>query len=143
MTTNIPSNRTWAGLLLIGKRLEPNEITKEARVSPSDSHHAGEARGNTGNIWPYGYWELSSRGKIETDTLSTHIEWILNQIEPVWSKIASVMSSDNNNTASVICFLECLTFNRGLELSAQLLGRLASLNLKLVLDIYTDHIEQF
>src|SRR5437867_8358111 len=93
----------------------------------------GDRRGES-KVWPHGYWELSSQDIVKTTDLAVHIEWLLDILETARAPLAALTKGDVK--ASISCFIESLSGHGGPAFSPMLLGRIASFELELILDIY-------
>jgi hypothetical protein len=123
--------RTYATLRLMGENLDPQRVTAQLGITPSQTHRAGE-RSKFGGVYPTGYWALTSKDALDTEDLEEHIDWLLRQVEPI---SVQWLEQQAGVRADVFCFVE-INSGAGLPFSSTLLGRLAALNLLLDLDIY-------
>lgn len=133
MSDNPNANRVYATLRLWGKALDPDRVTRLLHLTPSAYHRLGTPRGKKG-IWPHAYWEIDSENQVVSTDLALHIEWLLNQIEPVQADFMALRATEIH--ADIFCFWESLTGHGGPVFSPLLLRRIAALNLTLGLDIY-------
>lgn len=124
----------YATLILRGKGLNPQEITDSTGLSPSMSFKKGDYR-NKSDKWKHNYWSLSSRDKIQSSNLFNHIEWLMNQIEPVKAKFLDIVNN-KDISAEISCFWILPTNNEQLILKPELLNKIGGLGLQLNLDIY-------
>lgn len=125
--------RTYATFSLTGSDFDPDEVTSFLKIQPSDSFRAGDLRRN-GKPWKHSQWSLTTKDHVQSNDLSTHIEWLLDHIEPVHSYI--VRLTLRGTEASIFCFWELLSGNGGPTFMPSLLRRLANLDLDLGLDFY-------
>lgn len=132
MIDNPNASRAFATLRMIGKDLDPDEVTERLGLNPTNSHKQGDVRGH--GTWPQGYWEITSQARVVSTDLALHIEWLLDQIEPVREEFISLISSGIR--ADMFCFWESQTGNGGPSFKPKLMARLANLDLELGLDIY-------
>jgi len=136
MMDTLDASRTGATFRVWGKDLDPDEVTAQLGITPSETFKAGDQRGKSkGAIWKEGHWEISSEDHVSSKVLETHIEWLLDQLEPVHVQFTNLLST-GGVSADIFCFWEFSTHNAGIILSPSLIRRLAKLNLELDLDIY-------
>ncbi len=124
----------FATFILRGKGLNPQEVTDSLGVNPSKSFKRGDWRTET-ERWTRNFWSLTSQDKIQSDDLSTHIEWLLNQFEQVNNKLIEILKRDGVES-EISCFWIFPTEHEELEISSELLSRIASLGVNLNFDIY-------
>ncbi len=124
----------FATFILKGKGLNPHEVTDYLGINPSKSFKRGEWRNET-ERWTRNFWSLSSQDEVQSDDLSIHIEWILNQFEPVKNQLKNILNR-NGVDSEISCFWIFQTDHEGLELSSKLISRIAFLGVKLNFDIY-------
>ena len=126
--------RVYATFMLRGKELDPQLVSELLGMTPTRSFKRGDQRTEE-KKWPHGFWGLTSDERIQSTDLALHIEWVINQLEPVRQKLVEIMS-DKQIDAEISCLWMLSTSHDGLSVSAVLLERIASLGLKLNLDIY-------
>lgn len=124
----------FATFILRGKGLNPQEVTDSLGVNPSKSFKRGDWRTET-ERWTRNFWSLTSQDKIQSDDLSTHIEWLLNQFEQVNNKLIEILKRDGVES-EISIFWIFPTEHEELEISSDLLSRIASLGSNLNFDIY-------
>lgn len=134
MPKNENTPRIYATFILRGKELDPQVVTEQLGIIPSRSFKRGDKRTEQ-KRWPHGFWGLTSDERIHSTDLASHIEWVTNQLEPVRQRLLELMDVKNID-AEISCFWILPTSHDGLSLSSELLERIASLGLKLNLDIY-------
>lgn len=128
------NNHLFATFILRGKGLNPHEVTDSLGINPSKSFKRGDWRTET-ERWTRNFWSLTSQDEVQSDDLSTHLEWLLNQFEPVNNTLIEILKR-NGVESEISCFWIFPTEHEGLELSSELLSRIASLGVKLNFDIY-------
>ena len=134
MAENPNCQRTWATFRLGGTLLDPDEISTRLGIQPSHAHKRGDQRGHKGT-WPKGIWTLTSEDQVQSTDLQQHIEWLLDQLEPVQPTIDMLVTGQHLE-ADVFCFWESATGQGGPMFSANFLERFARLHVDLGLDIY-------
>lgn len=90
--------------------LDPLEITKALRLPPDHQHRDGEprlVRTKKGKVQEYaayrgGQWSMSSEQWVDSTCLATHLDWLLQQLEPHANAIRSILSGDV--TADLFCY---------------------------------------
>ena len=137
MPENEGTSVVFACLVLRGKDLVPQEVTDAIGIHPTKSFKRGDTRTGT-KKWPHGYWELSSKEAIHSSDLSMHLEWLAKQLELVTTQINKIIDKEGVD-AEVSCFWILPTSHESLSLSSELMMRIASLGLKIDIDIYGPH----
>jgi hypothetical protein len=137
MASSHPSvTRTWATFRIWGKYLDPADVTSRLKITPSRSFKAGDPHGEQGVYqWKHGYWGLTSEERMSSTDLGEHLEWLLDQLEPIKHELQTLIQ-ESDNRADLFCFWESESINPRLGLNPSILGRIAALNLRLDLDIY-------
>lgn len=126
--------RAYASLIFRGRDLNPLYISEYLEITPSISFKRGEKR-NEIKDWPHGYWELSSSDEINTGQLQPHLEWLMDKIEPK-KLIIKQLLTDETITSVISCFWILTGGHDALDLNPQLLIRISSLQIEIVVDIY-------
>lgn len=128
--------RTWATLRIWAKSLDPDTVTLHLGISPSEAWKAGDRFGKDGrNTRKHGRWALTSQEQIVSTDLVAHIEWILEQVEPMHDQLRELMQQPGMH-ADLFCFWETESINPGIEFSPAVMERAAALNLTIGIDIY-------
>lgn len=130
------STNPFVSMTLIGKDLNPNEITEYLSLSPYKSFKRGDQRTET-EKWKHGYWEICSVQGIKSPDITLHFSWLVNQLTPVRHKLTQLIKSQNIN-AEISCFWILPTGQSVFTLPPELLIQLADLGLKIEMDIYCD-----
>ena len=141
MTNRIMSDnknlvRVYATFILRGKELDPRMVTERLGIIPSRSFKRGDRHGDN-KKWPSGFWGLTSDGRILSADLILHIEWLINQLEPVEQALLELVNEQKFN-AEISCFWILPEDHGGLVLPSQLLERITDLGVNISLDIYCD-----
>ena len=124
----------YATLILRGEGLHPQYLTDSLGLSPSMSFRKGDLRNET-DRWKHNFWSLTSKGKIQSNNLATHVEWLMKQIEPVRTKFMDILSR-NGMDAEISCFWILPTDNELLNLDLDLIRNIADLGFSLKVDVY-------
>lgn len=132
-------NRRHASFSVLGSTLDPEQITAALSLTPDTAFKAGDLRGKTANKWQHGFWSISTESEVQSQKLEEHIAWLLDKLEPVSRQLADIRDSSEIH-ARVFCFWETDRMNDGIELSPDLMGRLARLNLQVGIDIYNSEL---
>lgn len=127
-------SRTYATLLIYPKGQHPDEITKTLGMHPTRISVKGD--GPLGRKRVNG-WFLSSQEIVESKDSRRHIDWLLDQIDPISLKITELQNSGAR--IKISCFWESISGNGGPTLSPKQMKRLASYNIELWWDIWFDH----
>jgi len=134
MNENNVNKHLFATFILRGKGLNPQEVTDNLGINPTKSFKRGEWRTST-EKWTRNYWSLTSQEKVQSDDLSNHIEWVIEQFEPVLPKLNEILSNKDVQ-GEISCFWILPAGHDGLSLNPVLLRKIADLKLILKLDIY-------
>jgi len=124
----------YATLVLRGKYLDPRSVTEELGIIPSRSFKRGDRR-TEAKKWPHGYWALTSSGNIESMDLALHLQWLIDQLEPVKPTLVRLLK-ESKISAVISCFWTLQTSHDGLSFNYTLLGRIAALGLNVEFDVY-------
>lgn len=136
MTSNESESQTFASFILIGKEINPEEITLELGITPSKGFKKGDKRSET-DTWKHGYWELCSIGRVKTSDLGDHIRWVIEHLFPVRSKL-SIILEDKDIRAGISSFSVLEKGQTVITLSPVLIRAIAELNLGIEFDLYAD-----
>jgi hypothetical protein len=112
-----------------GEDLDPAEVTRLLRCEPSSSHRRGD-RMKRGALWRKGAWLLSVRGSAEPEELTTDLLDRFAVDEHVWRSLAQ------RYDLQLRFGLFLNRWDRGLELSPALVGRIARVHARVIFDIY-------
>lgn len=134
MDKEIVSQKLYTVFDLRGKTLNPQEITDYLGIQPSRSFMRGEMRTNN-KKWPHGYWALESSKFVQSTDLALHLEWLINQLESVKTKLYELVENQQL-TATISCFWIMSGEHDGLVLSSELIQQAASLKVPIEFDIY-------
>ena len=94
-----------------GEAVDPLDITVALRLPPDYTHRTGEPvlrRARSGKVretrepYPHGMWIMSSRGLVKSPQLSTHIKWLLSELEPKVDAIQALLSG--GVSADIVCY---------------------------------------
>lgn len=129
-----PTSVVFASLVFRGKDLVPQELTDTIGHNPTKSFKRGDIRKNT-KKWPHGYWELTSKETVQSPDLAMHLEWLVDQIELSKTDIIRIVTQGGVD-AEISCLWILPTSHESLSLSSDLQIRIASLGLKINIDIY-------
>lgn len=132
-------NRRYASFTMLGATLDPEQITPALGLTPDRASKAGDLRGKTTSTWQHGFWSISTENEVQSQNLEEHIARLLDKLEPVSRQLAAIRESSEIH-ARVFCFWETNRMNDGIELSPDLMGRLARLNLQVGIDIYNSEL---
>ena len=130
-------DRSTVSIRFSGQDLDPDELTRVLSYSTLESirpqYHTRIHRGRSKSPIEKGIWSLGY-GEIDSVDLELKIETLLNKLTDdlkVWHQIASQYKGN------VFCGLFLDGWNRGFELSSELLEKLANRKLKIGFDIYS------
>lgn len=121
--------RTYATFRVYPGAVAPSAVTEALGLQPTRT----SIQGVKSPLHVNG-WFLSSKDVIESRDSRRHIDWLLDQIEPVASAIDALISSGAK--ADIFCFWESNSGNGGPELSPAQMSRLCRLNLSVGWDVW-------
>ncbi len=128
----------YATFYLWGKGFDPQEVTESLELLPTRSHKIGDWRNESKlDRWKHSYWSLSSKEEVKSSNLATHIEWIINKIEQSKSRLLDILNRDHIK-AEISCFWILPSDHEYLNISSELLKKIAELNLNMEIDIYSN-----
>jgi len=113
--------RVYASVRFFESELNPMEVTRLLKLPPDKTYRKGEPhliRTTKGKVLEYpartmGFWSMSSKQWVNSPNLTTHIKWILDELEPKAENIALLLeqgikadiycysSSDNDNLPNI------------------------------------------
>ena len=126
----------YATFILRGKGLNPQEVTKSLNIHPSKSFQRGDYRTET-DRWKHNFWSFDSKGEVRSEDLSAHIQWLLDQLNPVKDKLVDILKGKDVVAVSEIsCLWTLPTSHEGLVLSDEMIGQMASMGIKLNIEVY-------
>lgn len=111
----------------------PDDLTKKFGISPSRTQIKGEVRHGQERNWPTA-WFLGSKENVASKEIRRHIDWLLEQL-----KDKSEVINDLRNDGAEIhlsCFWGSAVGHGGPMLDAEILKKIASLNIGIAFDIY-------
>lgn len=125
--------------------LDPADVTAALRLPPDHTHRRGELvlrRTKSGAVveardpYPHGMWRMSSRSPVQSPRLSTHIEWLLSELEPKADAVRSLLGS--GVAADIFCY-SYGTNPRPPSIPRSLRERARALGLPIEIDHYEAH----
>jgi hypothetical protein len=127
-------DETRVTIALHGDDLDPDEITTALGCPPSRSRRRGDPRPRSVTPWPNGAWLLSVGGKapVEPEHLLSELLDRLPADPSLWANLRSRFD------VSLGFGLFQSAWNRGFDLSPELLRRVVGMGLGLDFDIYAD-----
>ena len=112
---------------------DPAALSEKLGLRPSRTQvHGEEVHGKLKN-WPSA-WFLGTQGKVETNELRRHIDWLLEQVEDKAEVIQTIQAEGAEVHLS--CFWVSAFGHGGPMLDPHILKRLARLNIGISFDIY-------
>jgi hypothetical protein len=113
-----------------GEDLNPAEVTEILRCEPSRSHRRGDPM-KRGHLRHKGAWLLSVRGALDPEALTAGLlDRFVDVDESTWAGLA------DRHDLQLRLGLFLNRWNRGLELSPGLVGRIARIHARMIFDIY-------
>ena len=121
--------RTYATFRLYPGEASPSVVTRALGLVPTSVSVQGEKSPRHVNGW-----FLSSQGVIESRDSRRHIDWLLDQVEPVAAELDALVLSGAK--ADISCFWESSSGNGGPMLSPEQMKRLCRLHLSVGWDVW-------
>jgi len=127
--------RTYATLRLIHPDLDPDTVSREMTIEPSDTQRAGEPR-DSGTRRPYknSAWYLRSEGVVESRDLRRHLDWLLDRLESKSALLAGYAA--RGWLVDIIGVWDSAQGHGGPTLSPKQLKRLGDLGVEIWFDVY-------
>jgi len=127
-------DETGVCLAVYGEDLDPEQVTGLLGRPPTSSHRRGERRGPRSPLYKRSGWFLEVRGTAPQgpEELVAKLLGQLPDDEAVWQKLARLYE------VQLRLAFHMAGWNRGFELSADLVAKIANLHAKIVFDIYAD-----
>jgi hypothetical protein len=125
-------DETAVTLAVYGEDLVADDVTRLLGVEPSSSHRRGDRRGPRSAPYKKGAWFLQQRGEapLGPEELTTTLLDRLPSDEATWIRVGELYE------VQVRFGIHFYGWNRGFDLSAALIARIAKLRAKLVYDLY-------
>ncbi len=141
MNNTVPAERLYISLTLIGKDLIPNVITSKLGIQPNYFFRRGENFGDENSavkIRRHGLWEISSDNvDLPPGDIVTQFNWLLDLIEPVKDDLRQIL--EDKGIQGRLSYFWIVPDDRiNIEIEPVMLSRLASLDLKIWFDVYSD-----
>ena len=131
---NEENGYVYAALILRGKDLNPHSVIDVIGIQPTRSFSKGDVRKNN-KEWPHGYWELNSKEYVTSADISSHINWLIKKLDG--SKNEWLMFTGQEGIdAELSCFMIYSSNHEVINMDADLLSELSSLNISLEFDMY-------
>jgi hypothetical protein len=126
--------------VLQGEACDPQLISDQLGLSPSDEHRAGQLRvnkhGDIHGVFPTGQWVLESTDFLEpTAPLEAHLTTLLDLVE-VHQEWLEALIADGHITGELFCGHFMQQWNTMWELEPVTITRIARLGLRMVMDSY-------
>jgi hypothetical protein len=124
-------NLVYAYFYLRGDGVELNTITQILGVNSSWQFTNGESYGvKKDKIRETNLWYISSDDQIESEKAGHHLEWILNQLEPIFPQLETILADDNVK-ADINVVFHLKTLEWGHDISPSIIQRIANINIPL------------
>lgn len=136
--------RFYAGLRVMAEDLDPLIVTQRLKLPAARTHRRGEPRLkriSTGEVkvasnYSAGYWGMSSKTWVIGYKPQAHIEWILEQIEPLAEEFKQLLIEEKA-WADIFCFSSS-SYAQPPHIDEQLMNRALKLGLVIDIDHYHD-----
>lgn len=106
-----PSARNaHASFRVKGEELDPLVVTEALRIPPDHSHRRGEPRlsfskshriVDRGTNYASGLWSFSSKGRVSSKRVATHVRWLLELLQP---RAEAVRQLADTYRVNIFCF---------------------------------------
>jgi hypothetical protein len=92
-----PSGRVHVFLRLIGRDLDPEEVTTALGLQASTAFRRGDSfvAGKRERKRAYGAWTLSTEGAVHSEDLEAHCVYLRDLVLPVRERLSAYLSSDD------------------------------------------------
>lgn len=124
-------------LRIVGKDLEPENITRELGMAPTQVRKQGEPR-NERSRWPDNTWSLdilTQDGRSDWSSLEEGLAALLRMFDPIRDQLRSLAEA---NKILIWCGHFTSSFDGGPTLSAAMMKSLGEFGAELVLDTYCE-----
>jgi Domain of unknown function (DUF4279) len=129
-------HRYTVELRIVGKDLDPDEVTRRLGLEPSQAWRKGDRRSErstrTAGTWSF---EVLPPGRDDWPSLAEGLSSLLKKLEPIRSEIQSYLPA---NEVYAWCGHFTSSFDGGPTLPAALLKSLGNLGLQLAFDTYCE-----
>jgi hypothetical protein len=117
----------------LNEDLKPDQVTSRLGLAPTQSYRAGEPRRHGGATSRLGVWLLSTEAMNSLD-VSDHIDWLLDQVEPVSGVLTELRREGVRQ--DIFCYWATEDGQGGPALGVSQMRRLAVLELPVGFDVY-------
>lgn len=131
----------FVSLIFRGKELDPGDITTKLCLQPFYSFKRGDIRKDGSRIWTHGCWMYRTSEEINSEDFLTHINWLVDRIEPVKHQLFEINSNEKIES-EISCYWVMPSNHEVLNLSPELLTRLAAIGLSIKFSIYSPYQEK-
>jgi hypothetical protein len=140
--------RAYASVRFAAADLDPLDVTLRLRLPADHTHRRGEPRlrrtRRTGQVRedsPYsqGLWLMSSKAWVDSPRLATHIEWLLDELEPKAAEVRGLVATGVES--DIFCYSLGRSW-RSPAIPRRLRERAAALGLPIDIDHYPDLPEE-
>ena len=136
-------SEAYASLRVFGDGVDPLDVTVALRLPADRAHRKGEPhlrRTHSGTVrehrpFPHGMWSISSRGRVKSSRLATHVDWLLREVEPKAEAFRALLVGSVE--ADVFCYSYGAS-RRSPPLSRELRHRASALGLRIEVDHYEE-----
>ena len=147
MTRRSVYDRAYAAVRLFGPDLDPIEVTRALMIPPDDKAYRGEPnlrRYGIGRVRDHGefkngFWKMSTRDRMRTSRLTTHVEWLLAEMEQRAEALKGLLVE--GVTADIFCFSSGDS-ERAPAISRELRSRAEALGLSISVDHYPNFTDE-
>lgn len=140
--------KAHASIRVTGQDLDPEQLTRLARVTPTVGHRTGErvtivrADGTEKfRTQGTGIWSLRSKPSVSSPDLETHVAWLLERLKPFSNDLRTYLRQPGI-TAEMFCYRSSYRWPLVLAFGITVLEDMVTLGVSLVLDIYVQDEEE-
>jgi len=122
---------------IYGDDLDPEAITRELVINPSESFRRGSpivTRRRTYGDHPTGGWLLRTQDAVRSTDLEVHLAWLLSQLRPQTGVIRKLAAEGLD--IALICLISGGPGGGGPTISANTLADITRLGIPVDLDVY-------
>jgi len=131
----------FVGLTIEGS-FDPDIVTSKLGLVPTHQARKGEFMSpRSARVATTSVWSIDSASTVDADTIEPHLEWMLDLIEPRAQALSALVAEDAFAYAD--CYWASVGRSGGPWVAPESMGRLAALNLPLVVSFYaTDDVDE-
>ena len=129
-------DHTWVTLCIYN--IDPDLVTNKLNIKPTDWQKKGVSiilRSGREKIGRVNSWLLSSMNYVSSKDIRTHLDWLLDKVEPVTVDLKELQQSPNAQMVIRCSWFSAEEDGGELVLWPEQMGKMAKANLELLLSI--------